>query len=223
MPRVLRRGKWSGAPSRFIRKVRSQAKAAMRRVMRSRRGPRQPVQYFKRSVYVPGATQANSTATVYGSSIFNLNAIPNATEFTNLYDQYKINLVKFQLIPRGNASDIQNGTTTGQSMGVFSAIDYDDNTAPTSIDELMQYQNMKMTRSHQIHKRVFKPRARINIVGAAGAGVNGQIFGSRNPWIDCNAPTVPHYCLKWALQQLPNGFQDYDLKVDYYLAFKNVR
>lgn len=192
------------------------------RGIRRARAVRQPVQFFKRSVYLSGALTASSAADVYGSNVFSLNAIPNHTEFTALYDQYKINMIKIQYIPRGNSTDIQTGTTTGQSTGLFTVLDYDDNNVPTSIDELMQYQNMKMSRSHQIHKRIIKPLARINVVGSLGAGVNGM-YGHRNPWIDCNSPNVPHFGIKYAIQQVPNGSQIYDVKIDYYLAFKNVR
>lgn len=192
-----------------------------RRKYRSR--VRQPVQFFKRSTYLSGIVTATSTADIYGTQVFSISQVPNVAEFTTLYDQYKINLVKWQLIPRGNQSDVGTSTTTGQLMGVFSALDYDDNSAPTSIQDIMEYQNARMTRSNQIHKRVLKPRARVNIVGSGGAGVNGQIFGSRNPWIDCNAPTTPHFGIKYVLQQLPAGTQIYDMKIDFYMAFKNVR
>jgi len=204
---------------RFRRNKRSNRRRMNRRrkptIARSRRGLIQPVQFFKRSVYLPGWS-ATGTSDVPGSFVFKLSDIPSASEFTNLYDHYKINLVKWTIIPRGNTSDV---TTAGNSMGVFTAIDYDSNTTPTSLDDLLEYQNMRMTRSTQQHKRVFRPLARDGIIGSASALVSGQYRG----WIDCTADTVPHYAIKYWFQALPTGTQQYDLKVDYYLAFKNVR
>lgn len=205
-----------------VRKVGGRRYGVAKSMLRRAR-VKQPVQFFKRSTYLSGIVSANSTSDVFGTQVFSLSQVPKFSEFTELYDQYKINLVKWYLIPRGNQSDVGTSTTTGQLMGVFSALDYDDNTAPTSIQDIMEYQNSKMTRSYQMHKRVLKPRARVNVVGSGGAGVNGQIMGSKNPWIDCNAPTTPHFGVKYVLQQLPAGTQMYDMKIDFYLAFKNVR
>jgi len=184
-------------------------------MMRPRGGLIQPVQFFKRSVYLPGWS-STGTSDVPGTFNFKLNDVPNVAEFTGLYDQYKINLVKFTIIPRGNTSEV---TTAGNSMGVFSVIDYDSNTTPTSLDELLQYQNMRMTRSTQQHKRVFRPVARDAIVGSAGA-ITGGIYKG---WLDCTNDNIPHYAIKYWFQALPSGIQQYDLKIDYYLAFKNVR
>lgn len=225
MPRMFRRGRWSGAPGGrgAARRVGGRRFGApLRRALkRSRAGVRQPVHYFKRTDYNSGFVVANSTGDVFASYAIQLAQIPDVGDFTSLYDQYQIKMVKWTLIPRGTSSDVGTGTTTAQSMGVFSAIDYDDNTVPTSIDELAQYQNMKMTRSVQMHKRVFRPRIRLAGISAAGTVVNTN--PTRGVWCDCNNTTIPHYGLKYALQQLPNGTQTYDLKVDFYIAFKNVR
>lgn len=181
----------------------------------------QPVHYFKRTDYVSGVATATSLGDVFGAYVFSLAQVPTPSDFTNLYDQYCIKFVKWMLIPRGNSSDVGTAATTGQNMGVFSVIDYDDNTTPTSIDELTEYQSMKMTRSNQYHTRAFKPKIRNAVIGSAGVIVNGNPKATE--WIDCNSTTVPHYGIKYALQQLPNGSQIYDLKVTYYLSFKNVR
>jgi len=201
------------APRRKL--IRRKRLARPMRSLRPRGGIMQPVQYFKRSVYLPGWSSTGTTD-VPGAFIFRLNDVPNVAEFTGLYDQYKINLVKWTLIPRGNSSDV---TTQGNSMGVFTALDYDSNVAPTALNDLLQYQNMRMTRSTQQHKRVFRPVARDALIGSAGAIVGGIYKG----WIDCNVDNVPHYAIKYWFQALPSGTQQYDLKIDYYLAFKNVR
>lgn len=179
----------------------------------------QPVHYYKRTLYLSGALTASSAGDVFGAIDFRLNQLPNATDFTNLYDQYKIRGVKIMLIPRGNNSDVITGATSGQSMGVFSALDYDDVTPPTSIAQLCEYQNMKMTRSTSIHSRYFVPKPQINLL-VAGGGTSPALSGQ---WIDTALGVAPHYGFKYALQQLPNGTQLYDIKYTFYLAFKNVR
>lgn len=209
-----------GAPRRIGRRF-----GPVRRVPfgRSRAGLRQPVQYFKRTDYLSGFVTATNVSDVYGSYSFALGDVPNVGDFTGLYDQYQIRMIKWQLIPRGNSSDVGTAATSGQNMGVFTALDYDGAAAPTSIDELCQYQNMRMTRSNQIHTRILRPKVRMAGIGAGAALVTTGTYPNNSTWITTGNTTIPHYGILVALQQLPNGTQIYDLKVDYYLAFKNVR
>ena len=181
---------------------------------------KQPIHYFKRTQYNSGwtanLTSADNFANYYGS----LGQVPGVADFTGLYDQYKILAMKLTLIPRGNQSDIGTASgTVAQSVGVFSVIDYDDNTNLTSISQACQYQNMKMTRSHQLHTRYFKPR----ILTSVQSNVSNLNSVNTRGWLDINDTQVNHYGIKYALQISPNSSQSFDLKVDYYLAFKSVR
>lgn len=208
------------------------ARHRRRRNMRLRRGMigrriAQPVQYFKRSVYLSGNIVTSVTSDTFTNQFFALSNVPNYTEFTNLYDQYKINAVKVTLIPRGNTAEItaSSGASTvfqGQSVGVFSVIDYDDTAALANINEACQYQNMKMTRATQQHSRYLKPRFNLLSITNQGTGATGASQNTRG-WLDCDYINVPHYGVKWALQQNVNYNLTYDVKIDYYLAFKNVR
>lgn len=209
-------------PRRRYTAWRKKATGARRRpALRRRRGvSNQAIHYFKRSDYISGFAVASSTADQFGALVFSIAQLHDVSDFTNLFDQYQIRKVRVSIIPRANSSDAGTGTTTGQSMGVFSCIDYDDNTALTSLDEIMDYQNVKMTRSTQQHVRTFVPRLRNAVVGSLGVIAYGN---NRNTWIDTNATTVPYFGMKTCFQQLPNGTQIYDLKVDYWLAFRNVR
>lgn len=202
------------------------------RIMRLRRGMigrrvRQPVQYFKRSVYLSGNIVSSVTSDVFTNQFFALSNVPNNSEFTALYDQYRINGVKVTVIPRGNTAEItaSSGASTvyqGQSTGVFSVIDYDDTTPLANINEACQYQNMKMTRATQQHTRYLVPRFNLQGITNQGTGATGSMMNTRG-WIDCTQINVPHFGLKWAFQQNVNYNLSYDVKIDYYLAFKNVR
>lgn len=211
--------------NRFARRmfIRSRRRA----VTMSKRGVRQPIQYFKRSVYLSGNILSSTANDVFQALNFTLSQVPSYTDFTTLYDQYRINGIKWTLIPRGNTAEITaaSGASTvfqGQSTGVFSAIDYDDNTAPTSINQLCEYQNMKMTRATQLHSRYLKPRVNTTGITNIGTGVTGPMMNTRG-WLDCDFINVPHFGLKLALQQAVNYNLTYDVKIDFYLAFKNVR
>lgn len=193
----------------------------MLRRSRMPRKVRQPIQYFKRSTYLAGWTANQLAVDTFGNYYASLNQVPTVSDFTGLYDQFRINAVKFTLIPRGNSSDITpTGTSAAQSVGVFSVIDYDDDTNLTSISQAMQYQNCKMTRSHQVHSRYFKPRIESTVTTNTGTAAALNTRG----WLDVAAGAdVKHFGIKFILQQAPNAVQTFDLKVDYYLAFKCVR
>lgn len=199
-------------------------KKRMMRRNRSRmpRSLRQPVQYFKRSTYSSGFISNSTTQDIHNNYFFTLNSIPGVSDFTGLYDQYRINAVKWTLIPRGNNSDITPGsgsTSSANSVGIFSCLDYDDSTNLTSITQYLQYQNNKMTRTHQQHSRYLKPKINAQIVN----NVTSVSAVNMKGWLDITASDVPHYGIKYCLQQAPSSVQQFDLKVDYYIAFKCVR
>lgn len=204
------------AKRKLIRRKRWGRKPMIRRPV----AVKQPVHYFKRTQYNSGWTANLTTADQFANYYGSLSQVPNISDFTGLYDQYKILAMKVTLIPRGNQSDIGTASASvAQSVGVFSVIDYDDNTNLTSISQACQYQNMKMTRSHQVHTRYFKPRIMTSVLSNVSTANSVNTRG----WIDINDTQVNHYGIKYALQISPNSSQSFDLKVDYYLAFKSVR
>lgn len=178
---------------------------------------KQPVHYFKRSYYV-----ANGL-TAFGANSFNaiavgLNSVPNHAEFTALYDQYKITGVKIKFLPRGNSSDV---STQNNISSLFTAIDLDDSQVPTSVDQLLQYQNMKMVRTTQSLVRYWKPKFNVGTLSTLAGGLSGKM--NTTGWIDVTDDSVLHYGCKTALTALAGQNVIYDLIVTLYLAFKNVR
>lgn len=173
---------------------------------------KQPTQYFTRSVYLPGYYSLPASGVAAGAAInFSLSQLPNVTEFTGLYDQYKIKAVKCTLIPRH--TEVLAGTTNLQG-NMWSVLDYDDSNVPSNLDELLQYQNIKRTRMNQTHTRYFRPMTRTIL----STGYSPK----RNQWIDCSDTTVEHRGVKfWFDSRLaPVTF---DVQIKYYCAFKNVR
>lgn len=174
------------------------------------------IHYFKRTAYFSGFLAGSTLLDTFSSIQFTLSQVPNVTEFTNLFDCYRINGVKVKLMPRANSAEI--GTNQGM-IKLFSTIDYDDATVPTAITDLLQYETLKTTSSNREHTRYFKPKIAKTVFQTSLASGYSQGTG----WLDCDNTAVPHYGLKLALQQLPAGAQSYDVQVTYYLAFKQVR
>lgn len=187
----------------------------IRRKRLVRRKPaRQAVHNFKRTAYYNGLIAGSTLSDVAGGFMAQLNQVPNYTEFTNLYDMYRINGVRWRISPRANSAEV--GTNQGL-VKLFTAVDYDDIVTP-SLTDILQYQSLKVTRTDRDHVRYVKP----TISQAVYQTAVGTGYGSTRGWIDCANPTVAHYGLKYLLQQLPAGNQQFDVQVTYYLSFKNV-
>lgn len=156
----------------------------------------------------------------FGASSFALINLPNQSEFTSLYDQYKILKVKWQLLPRGNSAELGNNTAASGMMGrVFTCLDYDDSNSPASFNEMCQYENLKKTSTAVSHTRSFVPKYTREVATGLGTTANEPATG----FIDCTNNSVLHRGIKIGIQAPPAGSQVYDLLVTYKLAFKNVR
>lgn len=195
------------------------AQIKRRRVARGRVGNKikQPVQYFKRTVFAPAALSATGAVTTYDAGVFRLTSLPDVGDFTSLYDQYRILSVKYVLMPRGNVSDL--GTAGAQISRLFTVIDYDDSSPPSSIDQLCQYQNLKVTNATAKHVRIIKPMYNREVSTGLGTTANEPSRG----WLDCTNNNVAHRGVKLALQGPVTGTITYDAMITYNLAFKNVR
>lgn len=144
----------------------------------------------------------------------------NLGPFTSLYDQYKIKKIVWQLVPKFNGSDLQQGASLGgEQPMVVTCIDYDDSNNPANIGELMQRQNCKIQRAGKIITRTFRPSCNF-VIDAATGGLSQKT----SPWLDVQNITIPHYGLKLGIQGMPTGTEaNFDVIVKYYLAFKQVR
>lgn len=179
---------------------------------------RQPVQYFKRSVYQINAYSAPSGATTHFQNDFSLASLPDFTDFTKLYDAYMIKAVAFTLIPKSNVADIQTGVPL---CTIHSVLDYDDSTLLTSLNDYVQYENYKTTRSSRPHKRYLIPAVE-QAVAAGGLSVATIAVQKKKQWLDCDITNVRHYGIKFAVVNGGPAQIDFDVKITMYLAMKQV-
>lgn len=219
MPRISR--KWPRVSWRALGAA-MRRRAYRKRLAVGRRGRLQSTVYrYKRTVFVERGINSDPLANQFYGIGFSLSAVTSHTEFTALYDQYKIEKVRYTLMPR---QTVTTGVGAGQvaSAPVFSVIDYDDANTPTSIAQLMQYQNLKTTKGMNNHTRVLKPGVQLQTQNVGGAASFGKTL--KSPWLDCADDTVQHNAIKLALQAPTGGVSiSYDIKIEYFLAFKNVR
>lgn len=171
------------------------------------------IYYFSRYVNYSTVllTSASPTAVAFS---FSLNDVPNYTEFTALYDMYKIKAIKVYFYPAMTES-VSTSTTNAPAgeTRCITALDRNDATA-TSFDDLRQYQNAKVFQLNRRHTRyIYKPM----IFDTTGYSVS--------PWLACTSPSVNYYGLKFAAEPTAQSVGNYlyTIEAKFYMAFKSVR
>lgn len=171
------------------------------------------------------------------STMFTLDMLPNYTEFTVLFDQYKINGVRLTITPFSSDSPVQLATVGGnsnQSVSGFlhSITDYDDNTpvaaSVAGINAMRQYESYRCSRLFK-HGAVMSRYIRPHIAQSAyGASVFTSFQNSGPKWIDSNSPLVEHYGVKGVFEVFEpvtglNPFYWFKVEATLYMSFKNPR
>lgn len=181
--------------------------------------------YFKRTMegwYNPGVgTEANlvasSSAAVTRGLYFRFGDLSNTTDFTGLFDQYKITGIRVKLIPAQNAAPPTISSTTNAVL--YIAADYNDYTAPVSSSDVLEFQNVKTYGFNETVDYYFKPKVAL----AAYSGVFTS-YAASNPWIDIGSPNVQHYGLKIYIPGVSaNSICGWRILVTWYLAFRMVK
>lgn len=167
----------------------------------------------------PGITTSSSAAVANGYT-FSLSDLDLASAFTGLFDQYKIEAVRFIIKPYNNAVGLVTNTTTTLPP-LYVVIDYDNVTPLSTAAVAREYDNCMLIGSGESACRTFKPRM------ALGA-YNGTFSGFANVesvWIDSVNTTVEHYGIKTFVAQATVGqtqLQSWIVEREYFLAFRKV-
>lgn len=185
------------------------------------------VHYFKRHVTLTDLKLSAGASTDFDNLVFSLDNVTGYTEFTALYDFYRINAVKVSFIPVSNVSlwsdtDQVVFRNTEFANRLFTVIDYNDGTALTTINEAREYRTCKWTPYTRIHKRYFHPTPVYHISSS-----DNNIAQVRKAWISCADPTVQYYGIKTAYDGRTNTTMNaetiYKIECVYYMQFKNPK
>lgn len=183
---------------RFRGRTTRRKRVLRRRINRRRTLARKnPTHSFVRRQYLT-TLQADWGTNTYGAFTFKLSDLPNYSEFTELFDRYRINKVSVMFIPQWTGVDANPMTTMlNNNPEIWTMIDYNDATTPVSLDEFYEDNHSKITRGGTIHKRYFSPAIR-----SIAYHDDDDNFGYVSKWrqfIDTANPEVPHYALKYCL------------------------
>lgn len=173
---------------------------AMRRMTRRISRFRRPVSdgyTIVRRTAINGAGFAVSgtlNPSVQGMS-FLLSYLPNVTDFTNLYQQYRIKKIQIKLIPRndfGNSNGLGVAAVGTSIPQIALANDTAKTFAPTDLNTVLSYNNCRLLDMHgsrPVYHTLF-PKS-INTV--QGVNVNPSY-----DWLFTSNTTIPHYGVQFA-------------------------
>lgn len=153
-------------------------------------GPTTKVYNFERTLYQ--GPMIVGTVDKGWSFSFTLGNFPGATEFTQLFDLYRMKSLEitFSLI----------GVQLISPTLCFMA-DYDSFTTPTSLDAVAQRPHKRVTLSASQPTFTFKLKPRVMLVSQTSSGVGSAALAPASQWLDCNDSTVVYGgLLGWILQ-----------------------
>lgn len=221
--RSFRRRSSSRPNGRYSKPLRRYTRS-YKRVSRSNRTKfsknRGYTKYFKRTVRFNDFSVTGSTGSHPITYQFRLNDLPGYTEFTSLFDQYKLCAVKVSFIPNKNVNYI---SSSGDQFvyGVFhSIIDYD-GSAPANENQFLEYENHKMTKANHTHTRYLKPR----FLQSADAT---SFALPRRGWLATNTPQIPHNSISFMVtdqnaENTDTQYVVYMVYATYYISCKFVK
>jgi len=143
----------------------------------------------------------------------------NHTEFTNLFDQFRIDWVKAQFYLR---IDPSAQTAAGASYPkIFWYRDMDDQ-ALVSLNDIRENSKGKRAILHPNRPVTiwFKPNVLSEIYRTAVSTGYSPKF---NQWIDASVPNLVHYGIKYCIDDLTNTNYKVDLEITYGLSMRQSR
>lgn len=183
----------------------------------------------RRPMYVPRRSRALKTdvfrrnyvdtisgtgVSQYFSSTFALSRLPNYTDFTNLFSQYRISFVKLKMTLRTELA----GASTAVIPRLFIAKDFIDTTTPTSLDNLREYSNLKTVKLSYNRPAVFTIRP--STITLHGDGTTAIPVWKQ--WIPTSSPNCNYRGFKLGFDPIPIG-QVIDFEWTVYVHCRNPR
>jgi len=157
------------------------------------------------------------------SYAFTLGVLPNYTEFTNLFEQYRINAIKLMFIPAFNGVEGNTSATVLAQPRLYTIIDKDGNAQTSSETDMQQYGNARLIREPSKSFTIYIKKPSVQMGTANALTIVGGAPRS-SPWLDCDNYQVQHWgCAIGGIMPFTTaGSATYSVVATYYMQFKNV-
>lgn len=178
---------------------------------RRKQNPYRIIHRFKRT-YNQGVIVTAALTNTLQSFNFSVNDMPGYTELTTLYDEYKLTGIRFRLLPYMQTESNSVGTVNNaRNAPIFYAIDRSDSTTPTTVDDVLEYQD------HQVS----------NVYSGIDVYIKNPKFADatsalRGGWVSTTNTTLNWFGLKLAIPPTETATSLYAV-VTYYVACKSPK
>lgn len=159
---------------------------------------------------------------------FKLDNVVNPSDFTNLYDMYKINKIQLFFEPSTNQT-AYGGSPVGLPIQKKMRVvhDYTDATPLANEDDYLEYANCKsynIVRNNSIRITLY-PKIK-NIIENVGGGATAYTtLSSSKAWLDIDNDEVPHFGLKVFIPPnvMAEGQLMFKVRAKYWISCKNSK
>lgn len=173
-------------------------------------------------------TIANTTSGPrLGSITFKLSDCLNFNNFTNMFDQYRINTVVVKFTPHMTEmvnKPFDDTTTPGSGATIPNlcvAVDRDDATLPISYNEVKARSKSRIVPATKSLTFKLRPSRLIASYNTGPSDV-GYTVDTTKRWINSSNANMNHFGLKYALEDSsPANAYIYEVEILYYLSFKD--
>lgn len=170
--------------------------------------------------------QTGSTP-LLGQISFCIADLAQVTTFSSMFDRFRIDKVKLRISSRNPAASPFNVASPNNAVPqIYLAVDRDDSSAPSTLDELTQYDNSIVIPGTCSLDVDLIPSVVSTIANASSAATSSVIRRSDELWLDIAATTIPHFGIKFGvspLQATSTSNWYFDIQAWYVVSFKNVR
>jgi len=166
-----------------------------------------------REIQLSNIVLSTAPTDTFGAYAIRLSDLPSYTELTQTYDDYRIIHVEFSFIPTSD---------NNYAGSLITAIDYDTNSAPVSVNDLLQYRTAMKTEVGTACVRQLIPK----VADALYSGAFTSYGLIPMKWISCDSPGVFHYGLRWAIPGITGQSSNvvtYQVFAKVFLQFRNTR
>jgi len=161
-----------------------------------------------------------ATAPNFAAYYFILSQLDNASAYTTLYDQYRVDWIEWVCRPMYTSNALSPATNIVPQ--IYSVIDYDDaNVTSYSINIMRSYESCAIRELESFGRKI-KPHVAI----AAYSGAFTSFENVESPWIDSASPNVQHYGMKLGVDPGATGqtnLQSWNVSCRVQCSFRNVR
>lgn len=221
----MKRRYTSGTRGRAGKRRRTYARRGSRKAFKKtiyNKNLRNSIYFFRRNTSFATINGDNLNNPISNSYIFRLNDLPNFSEFQNLFDQYRISYVQLKFYLRLDPGAF--AATSAVYPRIYWAPDYDDS-ATLTMAEMRQHFRMKEAALHPNRPIVMGIRpATLGLTYVSG--VPGSLYSYApkwKQWLDMGSPDIPHYCMKFNIQNMTDTNYRVDVEARYWIQCRGTR